>query len=74
MILNLPFNRQLRRILLPEMLEPLYAKGLTRAEVAKELGVGYKYLSRRIAESLSLYEAEKRGQLAFAASVLEANQ
>lgn len=66
MILNLRLNHR-NKILLPEMLEPLYEQGLSRAEVARRLGLTYSYLSKRLNESFSLEQAEKRGQASYQA-------
>lgn len=61
-----------KRTLTAEMIEPLFASGLSRREVSQKLGFAYKDLSRRIAQSLSLSEAEKNGQAKYIASFLNA--
>jgi DNA-binding CsgD family transcriptional regulator len=65
-------KKALKKVLLPEMIQPLFAKGLSRIEVARELGLDYKYLSNHLSESDALLKAEKEGQSQYVASLIQA--
>lgn len=67
---HFPKPFQSKRIVTAEEIQAQASMGKDRKQMASALGISYKNLARKINAKLSFMEAEKQGQAAYAAAIL----